>query len=89
MEIREKRLSNEIVGYTCDICNNPCFKEEGHLHADSSEYATLRAEWGYWSDNKDLTIHECHMCEACYDKVRGFIERELKGKIRVTEYYPS
>ena len=86
MEIREKRLADEVLGYTCDICNKPCFKEDGQNCADSSEYATLWAEWGYWSDGKDLTLHECHMCEACYEKVRTFIERDLKGKVRVVEY---
>lgn len=86
MEIREKRLAEEIVGYTCDICNNSCFKEGGPSLGPSSEHAVLRAEWGYWSDgSKDGTVHECHMCEACYEKVRRYIEHELAGKIRVDE----
>ncbi len=86
MEIREKRLADEIVGYTCDICGLACFKVDGPMHMDSSEYATLWAEWGYWSEgNKNGAVHECHMCEGCYEKVRTFIERELKGKVRVTE----
>jgi hypothetical protein len=86
MEMREKWLADENVGYTCDICNKPCFKENGANRLDSDEHATLRAEWGYWSDgSKDGTVHECQMCEACYEKVRFFIEHELKGKVRVTE----
>jgi hypothetical protein len=84
MEIREKRVVDEVAGYNCDICNKPCFKEDGPNQLDSSEYATLRAEWGYWSRDKDGTVHECHLCELCYDKVRRFIEEELNGKIRVT-----
>jgi|ERR1017187_6826953 hypothetical protein len=86
MEMREKRVVDEVVGYTCDICSQPCFKEDGPNRLESDEHATLRAEWGYWSDgNKDGTSDECHMCEACYEKVRAFIEHELKGKVRVTE----
>jgi hypothetical protein len=83
MEIREKKLVDEIVGYVCDICNNPCFREVGASLSDSTEYAILRAEWGYWSGDKDGTVHECHMCELCYDKVRQFIEENLKGSVRV------
>ena len=44
MEIREKRVAEEIVGYTCDICGLACFKVDGPMHMDSSEYATLWAE---------------------------------------------
>lgn len=84
MELREERLAEVVVGYRCDICNQPCFKVDDPDRADSSEYALLRGEWGYWS-NKDCQVHECHMCEACYDKVREFIEQQLKGKVRVRE----
>ena len=87
MEIREKRLIDEFVGIACDICGQPCFGEVEPDREGTSEYAMLRAEWGYWS-GKDGSVHECHMCETCYDKVRVFIERDLKGKVRVTEYWP-
>jgi hypothetical protein len=86
MEMREKQLVDEVVGYVCDICNKPCFMEAGPSRSASTECATLRAEWGYWSAGKDGTVHECHMCEACYELVRQYIERVLKGKVRVTEY---
>lgn len=33
------------------------------------------------------TIHECHMCEACYSKVRAFIECDLKGKIHISDAF--
>jgi hypothetical protein len=79
MELREQRLTDVVVGYTCDICGGSCGK--GMKSVDASEYATLRANWGYWSD-KDLTWHECHMCERCFDKVKQFIEQELKGTVR-------
>lgn len=77
---------DEVVGYTCDICGNTCYKEDGPNRSESSEHATLRAEWGFWSE-KDGTVHECHMCEKCYDRVRDFIENVLNGKVRVTEHW--
>lgn len=83
MEMRQQQVRDELVGYVCDICNMPCFKDEGPNRLASDEHATLRAEWGYWSESKDGSVHECHMCEKCYDKVQRFIEQELRGKVRV------
>ena len=85
MELREERLADEVVGYICDICGKPCFMEDGPNRSASTEHATLRAEWGFWSTNKDGTVHECHMCEGCFERVREFIEGELKGKVRVIQ----
>jgi len=85
MEMLEKKLTDEVIGYTCDICGQSCYKEDGPNRIHSTEYALLRADWGYWSDDKDGSVHECHMCETCYNKVRNFIEGELKGTVRVSE----
>lgn len=84
MKIREQRLLDETVGYKCDVCGQPCFNEEGAQRADSTEHATLCAEWGYWSE-KDGELHECHLCERCYDEVRNFIEKDLQGQVRVMQ----
>lgn len=65
----------EIVGYICDICNEDC----------NNECATMDVTWGYFS-TKDGTQMECHMCEKCFDKVTAFIENDLKGIVRTTEY---
>lgn len=84
MEIRKSRQVDEVVGYTCDVCHKPCHKDENECEA-SIEFALLRAEWGYWSQGKDQTIHECHLCESCYDKVKTFIEQSLNGTMRILE----
>lgn len=84
MEIKEKITSEEVTGYICDICNKSC--NESGYDFESHEWAELKATWGYFS-NKDLQIHQCHMCEQCYDLVANFI-KSIGGKIRV-RYYGS
>ena len=86
MELRQTKETEEVIGYVCDVCGDPCFKAAGVQRLDSTEYATLSAEWGYWSEGKDMTRHECHLCESCYEKVRKYIEEELKGKVRIVNY---
>jgi len=89
MEMRRVKQTEEVIGYVCDVCGSPCFKESGDLRFESTEYAVLSAQWGYWSNGKDLTRHECHLCEDCYDKVRQFIEEFLRGKVRVIALWPG
>ncbi len=81
-----KKFETVLVSSTfyCDICKQDC-KQSDY----GPEYATLRAKWGYYS-NKDLEDHRCDLCEACYDKVRDFIENTLKGKVSVyKETHPN
>ena len=78
MEIRTKQEVIKVKGYICDICNKECRNEKDPF--SDYEYAILSAQWGYFS-NKDLTAHECHMCESCFDQVKEFIE-SLGGKVR-------
>jgi protein-arginine kinase activator protein McsA len=82
MEIRTPQLTELVTGYVCDVCGRNCAKEPGEDRSYTDEHATLSGKWGFWSDDKDLTWHECHLCESCYDKVRRFIEEELKGTVR-------
>jgi hypothetical protein len=86
MEMRQTKQTEEVIGYVCDVCGNSCFKVAGQQRMDSTEYAVLSAEWGFWSDGKDLTRHECHLCELCYEKVRKYIEQVLHGRVRVIDY---
>jgi hypothetical protein len=85
MELRRPKQAEEVIGYLCDICGNSCFKGAGEQQPDSTEHAVLSAEWGYWSAGKDLTYHECHLREPCYEKVRNYIENVLKGRVRVID----
>jgi len=90
VEIKKKVETEKVVGFICDVCGMSCRKDtpgEGP-NGDGEgchEWATLSATWGYFS-SKDQECHECHLCETCFDKVRGFIEETLKGKIRVWIY---
>jgi hypothetical protein len=65
----------ETVDIICDMCGKSCKGEMNY------EVATLEAYWGY-SSKKDLDKWECHLCESCADKVKGFIESQ-GGKVRV------
>jgi protein-arginine kinase activator protein McsA len=78
LEIRQLRQVEKVVGYLCDVCHQTCHKQRDDLHA--AEYGILRAEWGYWSSN-DQTTEECHLCEACFAKVKNFI-LSLGGNVR-------
>jgi hypothetical protein len=82
MEIRQKRLEEKVVGIICDVCHQKCRQEGDDVRA--AEYGILRAEWGYWSSN-DQTTEECHLCEACFAKVKNFI-LSLGGKVRQWEH---
>jgi len=86
MEIKELKQKEVVVGYICDICKQSCNKissGEGKNY-ESYEFATLYARWGYYS-NKDLTSSHCHICENCFDKVKDFIENNLKGTVRTAK----
>lgn len=89
MEIRKLRAREEVVGAICDMCNKKCIPknacEDDIDHYYCHEYGMLLANWGYWSDGKDLTREECHLCEVCFNKVRAFIV-DQEGKVRKTEY---
>jgi cobalamin biosynthesis protein CobT len=66
----------------CDICGQTT-KPEGYC---DQEYAKLTAIWGYDSKH-DGEMHSCTMCEECYQRVREFIEEQLKGKVNVVSSF--
>jgi hypothetical protein len=90
MELKKFRPEEVVVGAICDMCGQSCAHKKGHRQNDPDgtdfchEYGTLSANWGYWSDGRDLTQEECHLCETCFGKVRDFI-RSQGGKVRVIE----
>ena len=86
MKITKKVEIDKTVGFICDACGLTCAKAKDENGNDEGyEYATIKATWGYFS-NKDQQRHRCDLCEDCYDRVRGFIESELKGKIKISHY---
>lgn len=83
MELRKLRPREEVVGMICDMCSKSCASPDEDRD-NCYEHGTLEAHWGFWSDGKDLTNEECHLCESCFGKVRQFI-RDQGGKVRVIE----
>ena len=60
----------QVLDYIiCDCCSKCCKSNE---MADN-EYATLSAEWGYWSDSYGQS-YEIHLCEHCFYDVLGHIK---------------
>ena len=78
IEIKETEVITDIV---CDMCGNSCKRGEAGLKS-RFEYSTFHATWGYWS-NRDLELWDCHLCEACSEKVETFI-RNSGGQVRIT-----
>lgn len=72
---KTQKLVWQVSDVICDMCNQTCLKQHG-----SNEYGTLEATWGYYSE-RDGVSEECHLCEACFAKVRKFIE-DQGGKVR-------
>lgn len=81
MEIKKQQTVDKVVGWLCDVCGEPC----NPVDPEAWEFATLSAQWGFYS-KKDQELHECHICELCYDKITNFIE-SLGGKVRVRNYH--
>lgn len=75
MEVHKITTTQQVVGHICDMCSREC---------PHNEYAILTAEWGYYSNNKDLTTNESHLCENCFDKVKDFIDSQ-GGRVRTLE----
>jgi hypothetical protein len=71
-----------VVGWKCDICGMSCNASQDERY-EAHERASLRARWGYHS-RKDMQVHECDMCEDCYDHLVEYIET-MGGKVRVIE----
>lgn len=76
MKKYKKVLKDEMSDLICDICHQSCFscgEESPWRNVTNAEYATLEANWGYFS-NKDGESFSCEMCESCFDKVVKFID---------------
>lgn len=75
MKVYKPSSVDVLFDMTCDICGISCRDDYGNI-----ESATLYGEWGYGS-SKDGEVHECNLCEKCYDAVSGYI-KSLGGSIR-------
>ncbi len=54
----------------CNCCGKILVMPEEIIKTD---FIQVKKKWGYFSQ-KDGRIHECYICEECYDKwVEGFL----------------
>jgi hypothetical protein len=68
--IKYKEAITKVLDYVvCDSCEKSCKPNM----AEDSEYSTLSANWGYWSDS-DGQNYEIHLCEQCFYDVLGHIK---------------
>jgi hypothetical protein len=79
MKINKSERTYVLAGIVCDVCGKEC-PEPGVHPGYGPEYATLFAEWGYFS-RRDGTKSECDLCEGCFERVVSFIE-SIGGKVR-------
>ena len=50
----------------CDCCGRKiCAAGE----EDKSSFLSIRKLWGYFSDQKDGSVHSMEICEPCYDRL--------------------
>ena len=77
MKKYKTRLTKMLVDLCCDVCGQSCKNE--HIVRDEEcspvivpdadcEYATLSANWGYYS-RKDGESYHLDLCEDCFDDV--------------------
>lgn len=71
----EKETTENIF---CNSCGNSCKVAQLEDGYSVFSYATISAQWGYFS-NKDLTSQVAHLCENCCDELMS------KFKIPPTE----
>lgn len=76
MKKYKKVLKNEISDIICDVCSRSCLKSPEAPY--SAEFASLNAEWGYWSQ-KDGQKCNLDMCEDCFDKIMSFVKSISEG----------
>ena len=70
MRIKEtKTITTEVlVDVQCDVCGKSCKKADNHFfnyRETEYEFATLDADWGYYSDS-DGKSWRIDLCEDCF-----------------------
>ena len=81
------RVHSNII---CDICHESCVPKSLNKDDPITEFVELKGSFGYYSENpcRDLESHHCYICQPCYEKLKTYIESEMKGKININYYYP-
>lgn len=83
MEIKETRPTEVVAEIICDGCGESCTQDrEQGIH----EYATLSADWGYYSDH-DNERYRYQLCETCFFNLLAYLQEQrspldiLKGSV--------
>ncbi len=85
MQVKKTIPTDVVVGFRCDICRRLIKHHHEITDGCYDYYMTLQGDFGYGSP-MDTEEHICHMCEACYGRVREFIEVVLGGKVQVVQH---
>jgi hypothetical protein len=72
MKKYKKVLKSELSDVVCDICGASCL-DPRYPDVAMAEFATLETNWGYLS-KKDGERANWEMCEACFDKVKSYMD---------------
>ena len=69
-----KSIEQEVItDIICDGCGLSCVPKES-LPFFSAEYATLKANWGYFSNSDGETLNEQY-CESCTKKMKWLLKK--------------
>ena len=69
--VKKKCEVKVIDSIICDACGENCKAKMADV--DDYEYATLSADWGYWSDS-DGQSYRVHLCEECFYDILGHVK---------------
>lgn len=75
MKIKATRPIETVVEVICDGCGQTTTVDKKHgIH----EYATLSADWGYYSDHDDES-YRYQLCEICFFQVLGYLQEQRRA----------
>lgn len=79
MRIYNTQVTKVLSTVYCDVCGSSCTKDTGSLNpATEHEYATLKADWGYFSQ-QDGIKYKIEICEQCFHHILNFIREKRKN----------
>lgn len=91
MKIREDKLVHRYItsDIKCDVCGKSCKKTENRFFDYSEteyEFATIDADWGYYSDS-DGKSYNIDLCENCFYDTLAHLK--LRCKTDVSNLSPT
>lgn len=68
----EEKPRPVLTDLLCDVCGKSCRTNYADVNF---EYATLTAQWGYFS-RKDGDNYAMELCEDCFDDVIKYLQQK-------------